>query len=155
MKDKNIESFIEESAILLEAIGFTRMAGRIIGYLLVMEKEMITFSDITYELKASKSSISTNLHILMNANFVVKKSHPGDRKTYYSVNHNIKWNEIMARDLKSPNIYRMIFNKAYILRENKNDNTSQWAQMGSKYFEWISDELINVLKKYKEIKSND
>lgn len=146
MKDKNIESFIEESAILLEAIGFTRMAGRIIGYIMIMEKDMIAFNDITKELKASKSSISTNLHVLLNANFIIKKTNPGDRKTYYSVNHNIEWNEIMAREIKSPNIYRMILNKAYTLRKNKNDNTSQWAQRGSKYFDWLGTELKKLMK---------
>lgn len=150
MNDKNKERFIEESAILFEAIGLTRMAGRIIGYLLVMEKEMIAFSDITDELKASKSSISTNLHLLMNANFVVKETHPGDRKTYYSVNHNIEWSEIMARELKSPKIYRMIFNKAYSLRENKNDKTSQWAKRGAKFFDWMNKEVENILENYKE-----
>jgi DNA-binding transcriptional regulator GbsR (MarR family) len=155
MKDKNIESFIEESAILLEAIGFTRMAGRIIGYLMVMEKDMITFNDITEELKASKSSISTNLQVLLNANLVVKKTNPGDRKTYYSVNHNIEWNKIMARELKTLNIFRLILDKACTLRENKNDKTSQWAQSGTKYFDWISNELKNIFKKYEEIKSND
>jgi HTH-type transcriptional regulator, glycine betaine synthesis regulator len=122
---------------------------------MVMEKDMITFKDIAEELKASKSSISTNLQVLLNANLVVKKTNPGDRKTYYSVNHNIEWNKIMARELKTLNIFRLILDKACTLRENKNDKTSQWAQSGTKYFDWISNELKNIFKKYEEIKSND
>jgi DNA-binding transcriptional regulator GbsR (MarR family) len=150
MKDKNIESFIEESAILLEAIGFTRMAGRIIGYIMIKENDMIAFNDITRELKASKSSISTNLHVLLNANLIVKKTNPGDRKTYYSVNHNIEWNKIMARELKTLNIYRLILDKACTIRENKNDKTSQWAKRGTKYFDWLGTELNKLMKSYIE-----
>ena len=150
MNDKNKESFIEDSAVLFEALGITRMAGRIIGYMLVMEKEMITFSEITEGLKASKSSISTNLHLLMNSNFVVRKTNPGDRKTYYYINQNIDWSEIIARELKSLNIYKMIFNKAYTLRKNKNDRTSQWTQRGTKFLDWINYELNNILENYKE-----
>lgn len=153
MKDKNKESFIEESAILFEAIGTTRMAGRIIGYLLVMEKEMISFNEITEELHASKSSISTNLHSLMNANFVVMQTIPGDRKTYYSVNHNVEWSEIMAKELKSLNIFKMLLNKAYTLRENKRDKTSEWTLSAIKFYEWIGNELIVLLDKYKKMQN--
>jgi DNA-binding transcriptional regulator GbsR (MarR family) len=155
MIDRNKESFIEESAILFESLGFTRMAGRIIGYLLMMEEEIISFNELTAALKASKSSISTNLHMLMNANFITMKTISGDRKTYYSLNHDVDWTDIMAKELKSLNILRVLFNKAYTLRENKKDQTSLWTQSAINFYEWISNELNNILKKFKEIHSKD
>ena len=155
MEDRNKESFIEESAILFESLGLTRMSGRIIGYLLVMEEEIISFNDLTMALKASKSSISTNLHMLMNANFIMMKTIPGDRKTYYSLKHDVEWTDIMAKELKSLKIFRMLLNKAYTLRENKKDKTSLWTQSAIKFYEWISKEMIILLDKYKSMNNKN
>lgn len=155
MIDRNKESFIEESALIFEALGLTRMAGRIIGYLLVSSEEIISFNNLTAKLKASKSSISTNLRMLQNTGFIKMVTLPADRKTYYELNHDIDWGELMIKKMKTLNLYRVILNKAYVLRENKNDKTSAWTQNSVRFYEWIDREMVDLLQKYKQWENSE
>jgi DNA-binding transcriptional regulator GbsR (MarR family) len=88
----DIESRIKKQKELVEVIGrfydqegFQPIAGRILGLLMVMDKEQFTFDEIVEELQISKSSASNalkNLEIRGNIEYVTK---PGDRKRYFQV----------------------------------------------------------------------
>lgn len=63
--------------------GFQPIAGRILGLLLVMDKELYTFDEIIDELQISKSSASNalrNLEIRGDIEYIML---PGDRKRYF------------------------------------------------------------------------
>lgn len=63
--------------------GFQPIAGRILGLLLVMDKELYTFDEIIDELQISKSSASNafrNLEIRGDIEYITL---PGDRKRYF------------------------------------------------------------------------
>ncbi len=148
MKDKNKESFIEETGLLFESLGLTRMSGRIVGSLLVSTEEMISFNEFTILLNASKSSISTNLKMLVSFGFIKITTLPADRKTYYTLNHDIDWSEILAKELKFLRLFQVILNKAGTLRENKKDKSSVWVQKAVKFNQWVGKEMYAILEKY-------
>ena len=55
------QQFVEECGLYFEGIGLTRMAGRIIGWLLISDPPHQTQGDLVEVLQASKSSISVAL----------------------------------------------------------------------------------------------
>lgn len=61
------------------------LAGRILAHLIIDSHRGITFDELVELLKASKSSVSTNLNILLHKNRIGYHTLPGDRKKYYSV----------------------------------------------------------------------
>lgn len=66
-----------------EKDGYQPVTGRILGLLMVMDKEEYTFDEIVEEMKISKSSASNalkNLEILGAIEYV---TYPGDRKRYF------------------------------------------------------------------------
>jgi DNA-binding transcriptional regulator GbsR (MarR family) len=65
--------------------GFQPTAGRIIGLLIVMDKERFTFDEIVEELKISKSSASVALQILEMRDVVDYITIPGERKRYFQI----------------------------------------------------------------------
>lgn len=74
---------IEEVGMYFDKEGHQPIAGRILGLLMVMDKELYTFEEITEELQISKSSASIilrNLEIRGNIEYITL---PGDRKKYY------------------------------------------------------------------------
>ncbi len=63
--------------------GFQPIAGRILGLLLMMDKELYTFDEIIDELQISKSSASNALRNLEIRGDIEYITLPGDRKRYF------------------------------------------------------------------------
>ncbi|MGK5508478.1 GbsR/MarR family transcriptional regulator [Brevibacillus formosus] len=75
---------IEEMALHHENQGLSRIAGRIIG-LLMVSQEPLSSEQIATTLQVSLGSVSTNMRILLKIGIAEKKSVTGDRVSYYIV----------------------------------------------------------------------
>ncbi|MDR4989309.1 MAG: hypothetical protein RG741_10780 [Bacteroidales bacterium] len=141
-------SFIEETGILLESMGTTRMSGRILGYLMVTDKEMVSFDELCQVLQASKSSISTNVKTLITLHFIKPITLPGDRKTYYMLAPDLNWAEYHIKRIEQLKHMNRLFRKALELRVNKNDKSSRWLKMSVEFYEWATEGYKNFLKQW-------
>ncbi|MCO5247521.1 MAG: hypothetical protein M9887_01015 [Chitinophagales bacterium] len=79
--------FIEKIGVKTENHGHSPLAGRIIGTLLLADPSYMTFEELCDYLSASKSSISTNLKLLMSESIAMVEyfTLPGDRKRYFRI----------------------------------------------------------------------
>ncbi len=151
MATQNIRAeFVEETGLIYEKLGLTRMAGRIHGYLMVSDKEMVSFDELTQVLQASKSAISTNVKSLLSINFIKAITLTGDRKTYYSLSPEISWSELMKRKMAELNVIKNHFIKGFDLRMNKNDKPAQWLKNASEFYNWMNDEFPLLLQLWEE-----
>lgn len=151
MATQNIRAeFIEETGIIYEGFGLTRMAGRIHGYLMVSDKEMVSFDELTQVLQASKSAISTNLKALLAVKFIKATTLPGDRKTYYSLAPEISWSDLIKSKIEQIQIIKKHFEKGMELRINKNDRPSQWLAKANYFYEWIGNEFPTLINRWEE-----
>ena len=66
-----------------EKEGYQPVTARILGLLMVMDKEEYTFEEIVEEMKISKSSASTALKNLELRGIIEYVTYPGDRKRYF------------------------------------------------------------------------
>ena len=82
---KQQKELIETLGRIYEKEGFQPSAGRIIGLLLIMDKEQFTFDEIVEELQISKSSASNGLRLLEIKGLIEYITKPGDRKRYFQV----------------------------------------------------------------------
>jgi DNA-binding transcriptional regulator GbsR (MarR family) len=64
-------------------MGMPRMAGRILGYLLIADPEAQSVTDITQALKASKSSVSMMARLLVDNGLIERVASPVPRRDYY------------------------------------------------------------------------
>jgi DNA-binding transcriptional ArsR family regulator len=144
------QAFIEETGLVFEKIGMTRMAGRILGYMMVSDKEHISFNEFTEVIHASKSSISTNLKALMEVGYIKMLSIPGDRKTYYQLNNEIKNTEIIGKRLMLFKVMMDLHDHALELRVNQSDAPSRWIKKTSHFYKFFADELPAMLERYKK-----
>ena len=87
MKDpKRVEAlkhFTEEFGVLFEQWDFPRMAGRILGWLMVCDPPHQSAGELAEVLGASKGSISTATRLLMASGLVERIGMPGERISYY------------------------------------------------------------------------
>ncbi len=78
------EQFVENLGLLVEELtGFTRMSGRIMGWLMTSDTPGVTMPDLTEALHTSKSAISTATRQLIQAGLIERRSVPGQRRDVY------------------------------------------------------------------------
>lgn len=147
------DEIIEETGLLFESLGTTRMAGRILGYLMVSEAARVSFDEFTRSLRASKSTISTNLKTLLLLQYVRAVSLPGDRKTYYSLNNDSSWTEAIRVKSGMIRMFIRLFGKAMELRSDPADNSSLWLAKARKFYEFSERMLPVMIEEWKKIEA--
>ncbi|MGC3997107.1 MAG: MarR family transcriptional regulator [Anaeromyxobacter sp.] len=81
--DPGLRDWIEQLAMALERDGLPRMAGRILGWLLVCEPAEQTMEDLAAALQGSKASMSTMTRLLMGADLIERTRPPGSRRDHF------------------------------------------------------------------------
>jgi DNA-binding transcriptional regulator GbsR (MarR family) len=74
--------FIEKFCMVAEQDGFPRIAGRLMGFLLVNEGPY-TLDELADEVQISKTSASTNARLLEQHGIIEKVVKAGDRRDFY------------------------------------------------------------------------
>jgi DNA-binding transcriptional regulator GbsR (MarR family) len=77
-----LQRFVEELGLLWEQDGLPRTAGKIVGLLLVEDREFDS-EELARRLQVSRGSVSTNARLLQIRGMLRPTSRPGDRRTYY------------------------------------------------------------------------
>jgi len=77
--------FAEEVGIFSEEYGLPRMAGRVLGWLLVSDPPNQSLAELSEALMASKGSVSTMTRLLIQLGMVERVSLPGLRRDYFCI----------------------------------------------------------------------
>jgi DNA-binding transcriptional regulator GbsR (MarR family) len=91
--------FVEEMGVVFDNLGPGRMAGRLLGWLLICDPEHQTSAQLAEKLKASKGSISTVTRFLTQMGFIKRVTIPGERATYFKFT-TTSWPELIRRKIK-------------------------------------------------------
>ena len=83
MSDEN-DGFIEMMGRHFEEEGVPRIAGRLFGLLMLVERDS-TLDELAETLKVSKGSISSNARLLEDWGVAERVTRPGDRRDYYRI----------------------------------------------------------------------
>lgn len=75
-------AFIEDLSLIAEADGIPRIAGRIVGLLLVLH-EPLSFDDIVEQIHVSRASVSTNTRLLESRGAIRRVSRLGERRDFF------------------------------------------------------------------------
>lgn len=109
-KDEKKLAFIEEVGLVTEGLGVPRMAGRILGALLVADPPDQSADELTETLQASRGSISTMTRFLEHRGLIERVSRPGDRRTYYRNKPNA-WFDVTRAEIKAISVLRQLADK--------------------------------------------
>ncbi|MEM7346514.1 MAG: MarR family transcriptional regulator [Chloroflexota bacterium] len=80
-----IKHFVEEVGLFFEQLGLTRMAGRVMGWLLICDPPHQSMGELVDALLASKASISNTTRLLIQIGFIERISLPGERRDYFRI----------------------------------------------------------------------
>lgn len=84
MNDSDREWFVARMGQSTEQDGFTRIAGRLFGHLLLSEQPCSIF-ELSKALGVSKASVSTDARRLLEHGVLERVPRPDDRRDYYQI----------------------------------------------------------------------
>jgi DNA-binding transcriptional regulator GbsR (MarR family) len=119
-----------------ERDGFQPVTARILGLLMVMDKEEFTFDEIVEEMKISKSSASTALKNLEIRGVIEYITYPGDRKRYFRFVSGEADESIRNFEKKILEGLETV-NKVIELKKNKNSRNTMFLKKVAKGMEFF------------------
>jgi DNA-binding transcriptional regulator GbsR (MarR family) len=139
---------IEIIGIQNEREGYQPVTARIMGLLMVMDKEEFTFDEIVEEMKISKSTASNALKNLELRGVIEYVTYPGDRKRYFRfISADI---DDMVNDIEKKIIQNLdTVHQILTLKKNPNSRNSLFLKNILKGMEFFRLQLDQFRKEYK------
>lgn len=81
-----INQFIEQMGMMAQSDGLPRIAGKILGLMLI-DTGPFSFGEIAERLEVSRGSVSTNTRLLENLRVIDRVSKMGERGDYFQLAH--------------------------------------------------------------------
>ena len=154
----------KEKAELIEMFGiyfetsfhFPPLASRILGTLIVdCCSDGVTFDSLVERMEASKSSISTNLNLLLKLGKITYYTLPGDRKKYFRPS---PFSERMNNYLKIIAFEKEIIDKMISYREKTADTTEEHRNLQNtkeykQHVLQMEELMFKTIKKFKDLEN--
>ncbi|MCB1156364.1 MAG: hypothetical protein H7A25_21275 [Leptospiraceae bacterium] len=154
-KSQNIKpelmQFIDKMGLFYESLAIPRIGGRIAGLMLVIDKP-ISASEIAAILQVSKSSVSSNIRMLLLSGVAEIVRLTGERKDYYIFSDDFL---IKSLEVKMNNLHKLgeitedgisILNQSR-LSARKLEEMKEWIQLEKKHNEQFLNEWMNTHKR--------
>jgi len=137
--------FIEDIGLFFEQMCMPRMAGRILGVLLISDPPSQSITDLSEKLKASKSSISIMARLLVENGLIERVASPIPRRDYYRFKPG-GWILYMRQWLGLMSALHQITERGIALIEDKPDELKERLQEAHDLFSYIEQEFPVLLK---------
>ena len=148
-KEQLKKQYIEKTGVSLEQIGFPRMVGRTLGYLMVSEPPYRTFNEIQEYLQASKSSISTSLQFLLKQELIGYFTLPGDRKRYFKFNAE-SWLDFIKKEVSQLTMFRKLILECITLRNKEHEKFNQALLDIADLYAFFEKEFPILIRRWEE-----
>ena len=114
-------AFVEDVAIVFEAFRLPRMAGRIVGRLLLAVPAEQSSDQLAEYLNASKGSISTMTRQLIDGGLVERVGKPGERRDYFRIRPG-SWEKLIVASLRGYQEMHLLAERGLRLQVAKDDD---------------------------------
>jgi len=140
--------FVEEFGIVSEQTGLPRMAGRILGWLLIADPPHQSTGQLAEALMASKGSISTTTRLLIQMSFIERFSLPGVRHDYFRLRPDA-WQHMIRRGLQDEiKMVRQLAEHGLELLKDKTPLTRQWLEEMCDVYAFLELEFPALLQRW-------
>lgn len=141
--------FVEEVGVLFEQTGMPRMAGRILGRLLISDPPHQSTSELAEALMASKGSISTMTRLLIRIGLIERISLPGQRRDHFRIKPGA-WHQLLKDSLDQTTAFRQLMERGLVLLENKSLLTRQWLEEMRDMYTFFEREFPALLQRWEQ-----
>ena len=143
--------FIEDIGLFFEQMGMPRMAGRILGVLLISDPQAQSITDICQKLNASKSSISIMARFLAEVGLIERVASPMPRRDYFRFKPG-GWILYMRQWLTLMSELHKITERGLALMENKPPELKERLLEAHDLFSYLEEHFPSLLKALEDIR---
>ena len=139
--------FIEDFGLYTEQLGFPRMAGRILGWLLISDPPHQSAGQLGEMLGASKGSVSGMTRLLIQIGLVELVSLPGERRDYYRISSNA-WANSLKERLEQAHAFRRLAEEGLALLKGSNPQRLLRLEEMQSLYALLEGELPKLLERW-------
>jgi len=145
------KSFVEQFGIAFEQTRLPRMAGRILGWLLISDPPHQSADELATGLAASRGSISSTTRLLIQLGLVERLSLPGIRHDYFRLRPDA-WQNIIRHGLEDEiKMFRQLAEHGLILFSGKNPQTRKWLEDMRDVYAFLEQEFPALMERRKRV----
>lgn len=145
--DPEVMQFVEDVGLLLEHRGHPRMAGRILGWLLICDPPHQSIDELAEILDASKASISTMTRLLVQMDLLERVGLPGERRDYFRIKPGA-WSELMRETMEEILMARRLTERGLELLEGKPAELKQRLKEARAMYAFFEEEFPTLLERW-------
>jgi len=149
MRQSEERSFVEEVGIVFEQTGLPRMAGRILGWLMVSDPPHQSTDQLTEALVASKGSISTSTRLLIQIGLIERVSLSGVRHDYFRIRPGA-WQHLIKQSVSQVTVLRQLAERGLELVEGKASLTRRWLEEMRDMYAFFEREYPDLLERWEK-----
>jgi DNA-binding transcriptional regulator GbsR (MarR family) len=138
--------FVEDISLYFEQMGLPRMAGRVLGVLLICDPPAQSLTDLCELLQASKSSISTTTRLLTEMGLIERAVSPLPRQVYFQFKPG-GWLVFIRQRFRLWASLHQIAEQGLELLQDRDPELRERLQEAHDMFSLIEDELPALLER--------
>ena len=143
------KQFVEEVGIVFEQTGLPRMAGRILGWLLIVDPPHQSTDELADALMASKGSISTVTRLLIQIGLIERLSLPGVRHDYFRIKPGAS-HQLLKDSLDQTTAFRQLLERGLELLEGKAHTNRQSLEEMHNLYAFFEREFPALLERWEQ-----
>lgn len=138
--------FVEDISLYFEQMGLPRMAGRVLGVLLICDPRAQSLTDLCGLLLASKSSVSTTTRLLSEMDLIERVPSPVPRQVYFQFKPG-GWTVFIRQRFKLWASLHQIAEPGLELLQGSDPAVRERLQQAHSMFSLIEEELPTLLER--------
>jgi DNA-binding transcriptional regulator GbsR (MarR family) len=145
------ERFVEDVGLFFEHMGLPRMAGRVLGRLLISVPQQQSASELAEFLRASKGSISAATQLLTGAGAVERVGLPGERRDYYRMKTDA-WFTLTQRRLSNLTPMKELAGRGLALLRNESQELRTRLEEFQDFGAFYEEEAAELLARWERFR---
>ena len=141
--------FIEDFGLYTEQLGFPRMAGRILGWLLICHPPHQSAGQLGDVLGASKGSVSTMTRLLIQMGMVERVGVPGDRRDFYRLRPGA-WPQLIKSELAVMTGLHQMVERGLAMAAGRDFEYQQRLREAHDLYAFLERELPALLERWEQ-----
>ncbi len=143
------EHFIEDMGLLFEQGGHPRMAGRILGCLLIADPPHASPAELAEMLQASKGSLSTMTRLLLQMGLIERVAVPGERRDYFRLKPGA-WTQLVRQEVYEFSALRQITERGLDLLRDQDSDIKQRLEDARDLFAYLEREYPILITRWEQ-----
>lgn len=139
--------FVEQAGVVIEHLGLPRMAGRVLGWLLICDPPQQSPGDLAAALQASKASISTTIRLLVRVGLVERVVTPGKRRDYFRIREDT-WSRTTEERMRLITPLRELAEHGLALRADANEEATRRLREMRDFYAFYERELPALVERW-------